>query len=303
VKPFSRRTAECAAAALVVGALVLVVGMLRPTDYQGRVGLLAEPVAAADPGTTVQYGEVVSLTLPALVELSRSPSVLQAAAGVSGYSPVELAQHVSVELVPASGLARLSVRAGTSEQAGAAASAIAKSLVDANLLAPVGKLRLLDEKPDVVQIAPDRLLSTGLALAAAVLAGVATAVARQLRTARGQETVRKALTAAGTRHAVLTADAADPALADRLALLCRTASRSARVIAAAPDLVARAEELSDRLVLAHPARMLVPDLGDQPERHLGDAVIALTHRGSADDLTAAVGVLPEDAVLVAVVLA
>jgi hypothetical protein len=277
--------------------------MLRPADHQGRVGLLAEPSAAADPGTTAQYGEVVSLTLPALVELSRSPSVLRAAAGVSGYSPEDLAKHVSVELVPASGLARLSVRAGTAEQAGAACSAIAKSLVDANLLAPVGRLRVLDDKPDVVQVAPDRLLSTGLALAAAVLAGVATAVARQLRTTRGQEDVRKALTAAGTRHPVLTADATDPALAERIALLCRAAGRSPRVIAAAPDLVARAEELSDRLVLAHPARVLVPDLGDQPERHLGDAVVAVAHRGRPDDLTAAVGVLPADAVLVAVVLA
>lgn len=303
MKPFSRRTAECAAVALAVGVLVFAVGMLRPADHQGRVALLAEPVAAEDTGTTAQYGEVVALTLPALVELSRSPSVLQAAARVSGYAPEDLAKHVSVELVPASGLARLSVRAGTAEQAGATASAIARSLVDANLLAPVGGLRVLDEKPDVVQVSPDRLLSTGLALAAAVLAGVAMGVARQLRTARGQEAVRKALTAAGTRHPVLTADAADPALADRLALLCRSAGRSPRVIAAAPDLVARAEELADRLVLAHPARVLVPDLGDRPRRDVGDAVIAVVHRGSADDLTAAVGVLPEDAVLVAVVLA
>ncbi|MCS7477265.1 hypothetical protein ACFFQW_22810 [Umezawaea endophytica] len=303
MKLLSRRTAECAAVALAVGALVLVVGALRPEDHQARVSLLAEPVVAAEPGTTAQYGEVVSLALPALVELSRSPSVLATAADVSGYTPTELAKHVSVELVPASGLARLSVRAGTARQAGSAASAIAKSLVDANLLAPVGRLRVLDEKPDVVQVAPDRPLSIGLALAAAVAAGVATAVLRRLRNARGQEDVRKALTAVGTTYPVLTADAADPALADRLALLCRTAGRSARVIATAPDLVARAEELSDRLVLAHPARVLVPDRGDLPQRDRGDAVIALTHRGSEADLTAAVGVLPRSAVLVAVVLA
>ncbi len=299
----SRRTAECAAVALAVGALVLVAGALRPDDHQGRVGLLAEPVVAAEPGTTAQYGEVVSLALPALVELSRSPSVLEAASGVSGYSPAELAEHVSVELVPASGLARLSVRAGTSARAGAAASAIAKSLVDANLLAPVGRLRVLDEKPDVVQVAPDRLLSTGLALAAAVMGGVAMAVVQRLRRTRGQEDVRRALTAVGATHPVLTADLDDPALADRLALLCRTAGRSARVIAVAPDLVARAEELSDRLVLANPVRVLVPDRGDLPLRDRGDAVIALTHRGTQDDLIAAVGVLPRAAVLVAVVLA
>jgi len=299
----SRRTAECALVGLVVGALVLVVGMLRPDDFQGRVSLLAEPVAAAEPGTTAQYGEVVSLGLPALVELSRSPSVVQAAAGVSGYTPTELAKHVSVELVPASGLARLSVRATTEEKAGATASAIAKSLVDANLLAPVGRLRVLDGKPDVVQVAPDRLLSTGLALAAAVMAAVAMAVVQRLRTARGQENVRKALAAAGTTHPVLTADVADPALADRLAVLCRASGRSPRVVAVAPDLVERAEELSDRLVLAHPSRVLVPDLGNRHTREPGDAVVVLAHRGVGDDLTAALGVLPEDAVLVAVVLA
>ncbi|HEX6339640.1 hypothetical protein [Umezawaea sp.] len=299
----TRRTAECAAVALAVGALVLVVGVLRPAEHQGRVGLLAEPVVAADSGTTAQYGEVVSLALPALVELSRSPSVLQAAAGVSGYPPAELAAHVSVELVPASGLARLSVRARSPQQAGAAASAIARSLVEADLLAPVGRLKVLDDKPDVVQVAPDGPLSIGLALAAGVMAGVALAVVRRLRTTRGQEDVRRALAAAGTRHPVLTADWADPALAERLALLCRAAGRPARVVAATPELVARAEELSDRLVLAHPARVLVPDLGGRHERGRGDAVVALTRRGAQDDLTAAVGVLPEDAVLVAVVFA
>ncbi|PRY38011.1 hypothetical protein [Umezawaea tangerina] len=301
----NRRLVECLLAALGVGALVLVVGLLRPVEYQGRVGLLAEPAAAVqDTGSTAQYGEVVSLALPALVELSRSPSVLQSAAGGSGYSAVDLAKHVSVELVPASGLARLSVRAGSADQAGATASAIARSLVDAGLLAPVGKLRILDERPDVVQVAPDRLLSTGLALAAAVMAGVAMAVVRQLLTSRGHDAVRKALTAAGTRHPVLTANADDPELADRLAVLCRASGRPARVVAAAPDLVERAEELSDRLVLlTHPARVLVPDHGDQPEPPVGDAVVAVTHRGSGDDLTAAVGVLPASAVLVAVVLA
>jgi capsular polysaccharide biosynthesis protein len=299
----SRRTAECALVGLAVGVLVLVAGVLRPDDYQGRVSLLAEPVTAAEPGTTAQYGEVVSLGLPALVELSRSPSVVQAAAGASGHTATELAKHVSVELVPASGLARLSVRAATAEKAGATASAIAKSLVDANLLAPVGRLRVLDAKPDVVQVAPDRLLSTGLALAAAVMAGVAMAVVQRLRTARGQENVRKALTAAGTKHPVLTAALGDPALADRLAVLCRASGRLPLVVAVAPDLVERAEELSDRLVLAHPSRVLVPDLGHQHPRELGDAVIALAHRGAADDLTAALGVLPATAVLVAVVLA
>jgi capsular polysaccharide biosynthesis protein len=276
--------------ALVVGAVVLAFGATRPDEFQGRVSVLAEPAAGAESGgTNAQYGEVVSLALPALVELSRSPSVLEAAAPVSGYTAVELGKHVSVELVPASGLARLSVRAGSADQAGAAASAIAKAMVDSGLLAPVGRLRVLDERPDIVQVAPDRLLALGLALAAAAVAGVAAAVIRQLRTSRGHEGVRKALVSAGANHPVLTIQADDPTLDDRLAVLVRASGRPARVVAVTPDLVAQAGELEVRL----------PE-GDDKE---GDAVIALTRRGDENDLAAAVGVLPATALLVAVVVA
>ncbi|MGW5749160.1 hypothetical protein ACWEVN_47625, partial [Amycolatopsis sp. NPDC003861] len=162
--------------ALLVGALVLVVGLTRGAEYQGRVSLLAAPAAADG----APYGEVVSLALPAVVELARSPSVLAAAAPVSGYSADELAGHVAVELVPASGLARLSVRAPSAEQAGAAAMALGKAMIDADLLAPAGKLRTLDARPDVVTVAPDVPLVGGLALVGAVAAGLATTAVRRL---------------------------------------------------------------------------------------------------------------------------
>ncbi|MDQ7807320.1 hypothetical protein Q5425_26590 [Amycolatopsis sp. A133] len=274
------------AAALLVGALVLIVGLTRDAEYQGRVSLLAGPAAADG----APYGEVVSLALPALVELARSPSVLQAAAPASGYSPDELAGHVSVELVPASGLARLSVRAATAEQAGATATALGKAMIDADLLAPAGKLRTLDPRPEVVAVAPDKPLVTGLALVAAIAAALATAAVRRLTPgAAGPGPVRRALVAAGVHRPVAVLHEDDPATGDRLAVLCRAAGRPVRVLPVAPELSETAAKL---------AAGLPEEQGD------GASVVAVATAGRHQgELTAAVAVLPADAVLVAVVLA
>ena len=67
--------------------------------------------------------------MPALVQLVRSPSVLEAAARAAGTTPREIADGIGVELVPASGLARLSVRAGSAQQASAAVTAVAKAVI------------------------------------------------------------------------------------------------------------------------------------------------------------------------------
>jgi hypothetical protein len=286
-----RTAAVSVAAGLVVGLLVLTAGLLRGEVYQGRVSLLAEPAGPAD-GAAAQYGEVVSLALPALVELARSPSVLQAAAPVSGYTPEELGTHVSVELVPASGLARLSVRAATAEQAGATASALGKAMIDANLLAPAGRLRALDPRPDVVPVAPDAPLVTGLALVAAIAAGLATAAIRRTTPSRlrgGSGPVRRSLAAAGIHRPVAVLRADDPAAADRLAVLGRAAGRPVRVVPVAPELAETAAKLAAAL----------------PDEHdgTGTSVVAVTGKRHNDELTATAGVLPADAVLVAVVLA
>ncbi|WP_033262079.1 hypothetical protein [Amycolatopsis vancoresmycina] len=274
------------AVALVVGALVLLVGLTRGAEYQGRVSLLATPAAADG----APYGEVVSLALPALVELARSPSVLQAAAPVSGHPPDELAGQVSVELVPASGLARLSVRAATAEQAAATATALGKAMIDADLLAPAAKLRTLDPRPEVLTLAPDAPLVLGLALVGAVAAGLATAAARRLTPGgAGPGPIRRALAAAGIQRPVAVLHAEDPAAADRLAVLCRAAGRPVRVLPVTPELTETAAKLA---------------AGLPEERGAGASVVAVTAAGRQQtDLTAAVGVLPPGAVLVAVVLA
>ncbi|WP_235190960.1 hypothetical protein [Amycolatopsis rifamycinica] len=273
------------AVAVLAGALVLIIGLTRGAEYQGRVSLLAGPAAADG----APYGEVVSLALPALVELARSPSVLRAAAPVSGFSPEELAGHVSVELVPASGLARLSVRAASADQAGAAAMALGKAMIDADLLAPAGKLRTLDTRPEVVTVAPDVPLVTGLALVGAVAAGLATAAVRRVTPGgAGPGPVRRALAAAGLHRPVAVVRAADPSATDRLAVLCRAAGRPARVLAVTPSLTEAAAKLA---------------AGLPEESGEGASVVAVTAAGwDQAELTATVSVLPADAVLVAVVL-
>jgi hypothetical protein len=258
---------------LLVGLVVLLATQLRGDEYEARVGLLATPAGAA-----TQFGEVVALSLPAVVEVARSPTVLAAAKTLSA--------DVAVELVPASGLARLTVRAPSAEQAGRAATAIARAVIAADLLAPAGTLRLLDERPDVTQVAPDRPLGVGLALAAAVVAGVAAAALRQVRPGNG---VRAALSSAGIHHPVTTAKADDPQLPDRLTALCAAAARPARVVAVVPALAKEAANLTRRMGVA-------------PE-DTGTAVIAVTPAGRRQDaLSTVAGVLPADAVLVAVVL-
>ncbi|MFC4852727.1 hypothetical protein [Actinophytocola glycyrrhizae] len=278
-------------AAVLVGGLVLLVTWLRGDRFEARVGLLAGP--APDTAAGSQYGEVVSLTLPALVELARSPSVIRDAAAATGLARDELTDGVSVELVPASGLARLAVTGPSPEQSGAAVTAIARAMIDADLLAPAGALRLLDERPDVTRVAPDRPLGLGLALAAAAVAGVSAGALRHLRRGpAGEPAVRRALAAAGVRQPVTTLSAADPELTGRLRTLCDAAARPVRVLPAAPDLGERAEELAARL----------PDTAG--EREASDAVVLVARAGGRqEELAVVAGVLPGDVVVVAVVLA
>lgn len=272
------------AAGLLTAAIVLIGAESRGEVFEGRVGLLAQPV----PGAQTPYGEVVSLGLPAMVELARSPSVLEIATHGLGISPADLAKGVSVELVPASGLVRLAVRAPTDVQAQAAVSAIAKAMVAADLLAPAGKLRLVDERAELARVAPDRPLALGLALAAGAAAALATGTVVTLRRARS---VGAALDAAGVRHPVTVVREDDTDLADRLAVLCAAAARPARVVAVAPDLADRADALAERL----------PDKTGEPGD--GSAVIVMVHKENPEEAATVVGLLPLSSVLVAVVLA
>lgn len=276
--------------ALLVAVAVLLVVEVGGEEHESRVGLLAVPTEGEGPeGGRAQYGEVVALSLPALVELSRSPSVLRAPAEELGTTTEDLARRVSVELVPASGLARLSVRAATADQAAQAATRISQAVVDADLLGPAARLRPLD-RPETTRVAPDRPLALGLALVAGVVAGLAAHAVGHLRRTRAGDHVRAALTAGGVRHPVAVLPDDDPDLARRLAVLCEASARPARVVAVVPELTDRAEALAAEL----------PDKTGEPAD--GDAVIAVVPDGGPqDELATVVGALPTTATLVAVV--
>ena len=185
------------------------------------------------------FASVVSLGFPALSPLAHTPTVLSAAhAQVPGGSPPadELSSLVTVELVPASAVARISVHADSAETAKGCARAIVNQLVQSNPLAPVAVLRPLDEQPDVTQTQPDSALGLGLALAAGVVAAVAVVSLRASPWPDTGQRVTRALTAAGVEHDVSAFGLGDGDLYDRISLLARAANTPVRVLYTEPDL-------------------------------------------------------------------
>jgi hypothetical protein len=108
-------------------------------------------------------------------ELARSPNVLdRVIARVDGApSAGQLAGQISVELVPASGFARITVEDSDAERVAQLATALSSEIRALDLLAPVGTFRPFDASaPTTVQTSPDLTLGTGFALAAGALAGL-----------------------------------------------------------------------------------------------------------------------------------
>ncbi|MDX3662234.1 hypothetical protein PV646_33440 [Streptomyces sp. ID05-26A] len=280
-----RAVLEGLLAAVLVGAAVLLAVAMRDGVTEGRLTLLATPSAP----DSAQFGEVTSLAAPAVVQLVRSPSVLEVAAKAAGTTPDRLADAIAVELVPASGVARISVRADSVAHASSAVTAVAQAVIEADLLTPAAKFRLVDPLPETTQVSPDWRLATGLALVAAVIAGVAVVALRRLR----GNVVGAALSTAGIRHPVVVAADDDPDLTSRLASLCAAAARPVRVLPVSPSLVERAEELARAL----------PDKASEPADGTAVIAVASSDRARRNDLATALAVLPASSVLVAVVLA
>ncbi len=159
-----------AAAAL---ALVMALLLSRAPEYQARVGVVAVPVATAD-GSDAEYGAVVSSVMPALPEVAvSSPVLARLADRFPDVDAARLAQSVSVELVPASGVARVTATGDSPESAQAVLRAVVAEIVDSGLLASVGSFSVLgDVDAEPVRVGPDPLLAGGLGLLAAVVAGL-----------------------------------------------------------------------------------------------------------------------------------
>jgi capsular polysaccharide biosynthesis protein len=158
--------------AIALGLLVGGYLATRPASYEADVTLLATPADTPKAGG-VEFGSVVNLTLPGMTAIARSRSLLKLVrAQVPGAPPLtELSKSISVQVIPASGIAQLSVTADSPALAAALAKALGGQVISADLLAPVGRFRLTDNAPVAHKVAPDRHLAVGLGLVAALLVG------------------------------------------------------------------------------------------------------------------------------------
>jgi capsular polysaccharide biosynthesis protein len=166
---------------LVVGAVaaagVFAYVVTRRPAYQARVGLLATPNATYSGPSTLDFSSVVSLTLPSVAEVARSREVLEAArARVAGLPDIPALQgDVGVELVTGTGVVRITVTSDSGARASGFAAAVGQAVIDEDLLAPVGRLRVIDTgAPVAYQTAPDRALGTGFATVAGLVTGILT---------------------------------------------------------------------------------------------------------------------------------
>jgi hypothetical protein len=172
-------------------------------------------------------------------------------------------------------------------------------MIQTDILAPVAQLRILDPQADVRQVSPDWPLSIGLALAAAVMAGVAVATARHVLRlpASADSVLRQALSEAGCRRPVAILRGEDPGLASRISALQQAAARPVRVVAVGPGLSGRVESLSRELSAGGAAMQANGDAA-----RAGVVVVMDGHHSQPEELTATVSALPPASVLVAVVL-
>lgn len=168
-------------AAAVTMALVVLILVNRASEYQARVAVVATPVQGRDQALQ-SYGSVVSSVLPAIPELAVSSQVLDRVhQQVPDTTQAQLQQSVAVELVPASGVARVTVTGDSPAAATAVLRAVVDGIRSSDLLAPVATFRVLgnvDVPP--TEVRPDPLLATGLGALAAVLVALLTVAAVQI---------------------------------------------------------------------------------------------------------------------------
>lgn len=168
------------AAGLTFG-LVLALLLTRPPTYEARVGVLATPVEGVE-ATDPSYGSVVSLTMPAVPEIALSSTVVDAvAAEVPAMDEDALTEAVAVELVPASGVARITVTAEDARTAAFVLQTVVDEVVTSGVLQPVATFRVVGSAYAApVQVRPDPPLALGLGLLAAGVVGLLAVAAVQV---------------------------------------------------------------------------------------------------------------------------
>lgn len=278
--------------AVLVAAVVFGVLATRPAQYEARVGIVAVPRSAADQSAQA-FGPVVSLTVPGVVDLIRSPTAQAKVHRDVPDAPADLDAATTVGVVPGSGLVRIAVRAGSAGTAEAAVRSYQKTVVDARLLGQVGDLRPLGA-PTVRRTAPDRTLGAGYGLAAGVAAGLIAFATLKLLVVDRDRRLRRGLVRAGVRGPVPVLHGRDDATLDRIAVLQRAAGRPVRVVpdgpALGPDAAAIESDLQHRAV---------PTTADGAD----PAAVVVVARAAGDGrgIAATAAVVAEPAAVVAVV--
>ncbi|MDF0530679.1 hypothetical protein P0W64_13965 [Tsukamurella sp. 8F] len=288
-RPLILSVAIAAALAVVAFVVTFVVVAAGPKQYEARVAVVATPKGTTD-AAIQSFGSVVALTLPGVTDLVKSPTATDTVIHSVDGAPSDLADRISVGIVPASGLARISVTADSPELATKLVLALQQQALDADLLAPAGKLTSLGQ-PTVTQVAPDFTLGAGFGLAAAVAAGLIGFGAARLLLPDGDRRIRSALRSAGTTRPVAVLHSTETDIVGRLRVVQSAAGAPLELLAVEPDV--DVEALAARLSAA-----AVPVSAGEGAR----AVVAVSRPGAGREVALATGALPDDAPLVAVVV-
>lgn len=285
---------------LVSGTVLLLLGN-RPAEYSARVGLLAAPEQNGwtPEASSTDFPAVAAQSMAAIADLAHSPSVLsKAGADVDGApSPDALFDDVSVELVPGSSLARVTVTAESPVKARDLVRNIANQIVGKNLLAPVGSMRMIDDEPHVTEKDPGQAMALGLALASGVAAAaVVYALCALLRPSTHRQ-IAHALGDAGVDRPVPVMDGARfRHIFAKIDMLATAAARPVRVIGLTPGSARDAEKL--QLELAE-AGVRVSDSEDDRDA----AVIGLTSdKDVSKSIRWTMAALPNTSLLIAIVV-
>jgi capsular polysaccharide biosynthesis protein len=176
---FRRAQVPALVAALVTLAGVVGLMMSRPPTYQVKVGLIATPVATTSATVTMDFGQVVGLGMPSLPEFVVADDVVAAIREKVPNAPSDdaLRSAITVELVPASGVARISVTTDDPTTSRKVLGVVLSEIDQADLLAPVATLKTIGtSSPAATVVGRDPLLAIGLGLVAAIAVSLLTVV-------------------------------------------------------------------------------------------------------------------------------
>lgn len=294
MKTVIKRVGAAMAVGLVVFVAVLVVLLTRPTAYDARISLLATPSSSSS--SSSDFGSVVALGLPAAVDVAHSPSVLNRASRAVPGAPDgdALSGAVTVELVPASGLVRVTVRADSDAVASGVAASVAQQISSANLLAPSATLRIIDTEAQITQVAPDAAYSGGIAIVAGALGAAIVYGLMVLIRPSVRALVHRALVRSKIEGSVAVVEmGGSEGVPDELILLAESAGRPVRVIAADARSRDEADKLRNDLT---EASITMTDDADGPTMAVVGKPVDTVQ------LVASINVLPENAELLAVVV-